>query len=448
MIPKLKNLSIFTLKLFFGSLIAFGQVPENWDLYSSYSNGSLVIHEGVAYLAQQELPAGSPAPGTDAMSWMSLDDLAPTSAPTSSPPTTTPDIGSAPSDSPPESTDDVVEDNVTEEDELIEEDLTEDTDIGEENLLPDEWDLLLSYSMGSLVLFDGTSYLALREVPTGVSIDSKEYWISLDDSIPSDIPGDAPIEEIDLSTIPGEIPLEEENLSYVLQVFAGSNGLADGNGTYEYGTNAELYASADPGYVFTGWSGDASGESSSLSLVMDMDKVVYASFSPDLDDFDQDGLSNYDEFVLYNTDPYDSDADLDGLTDGEEIEFGLDPRISNHSLIEFIAQRSSDGTPYNSSDAYEEGKMEVMNNPANYSLISIHNHASMLTDAFTIQNQSATLYTAGWFFIEDRGWLYSDPSFFPYFFDITSEGWLYFESGREKPTFYDYSTGLWMQFEY
>ena len=43
-------------------------------------------------------------------------------------------------------------------------------------------------------------------------------------------------------------------------------------------------------------------------------------------DTDNDGLSDYDELYVYNTDPYNPDTDGDGLSDYEEIMiFGADP---------------------------------------------------------------------------------------------------------------------------
>jgi len=42
-------------------------------------------------------------------------------------------------------------------------------------------------------------------------------------------------------------------------------------------------------------------------------------------DSDGDGITDYDEIELYQTDPYDSDTDGDGYLDGDEIADGYDP---------------------------------------------------------------------------------------------------------------------------
>ncbi|MBU0707541.1 hypothetical protein KKG41_04180 [Patescibacteria group bacterium] len=43
------------------------------------------------------------------------------------------------------------------------------------------------------------------------------------------------------------------------------------------------------------------------------------------DDTDNDGLSDFDELYVYNTSPYISDSDSDGLNDDVEVSSGLDP---------------------------------------------------------------------------------------------------------------------------
>jgi uncharacterized repeat protein (TIGR02543 family) len=51
-------------------------------------------------------------------------------------------------------------------------------------------------------------------------------------------------------------------------------------GTYSQGTVVTLTASADPGWTFTGWSGDVTGDVTPAALLMDGDKAVTATFTP------------------------------------------------------------------------------------------------------------------------------------------------------------------------
>lgn len=51
-----------------------------------------------------------------------------------------------------------------------------------------------------------------------------------------------------------------------------------GEGQYLRGGNATVQATPDPGFLFNGWTGDADGNDNPLSLFMDSDKVVGATF--------------------------------------------------------------------------------------------------------------------------------------------------------------------------
>ncbi len=60
---------------------------------------------------------------------------------------------------------------------------------------------------------------------------------------------------------------------------SGNNGTITGAGTYDSMAMATLQATAAPGYTFSGWTGDASGTTNPLSLLMDSNKNVRATFT-------------------------------------------------------------------------------------------------------------------------------------------------------------------------
>ena len=87
-----------------------------------------------------------------------------------------------------------------------------------------------------------------------------------------------------------------------------SNGAVNYTTTHKLGTTTTVTATPDLGYLFTAWTGDASGSDNPLSLTMDSNKTIGATFTKDTADTDGDGFSNYDELVTYSTDPADSNS--------------------------------------------------------------------------------------------------------------------------------------------
>ena len=73
--------------------------------------------------------------------------------------------------------------------------------------------------------------------------------------------------------------------------------------SFSSGTSVTVSAVALAGYKFSAWSGDFISTNNPLVLVMDANKTVAANFDPDNADTDGDGLSNYQEVILFNTSP-------------------------------------------------------------------------------------------------------------------------------------------------
>ena len=68
-------------------------------------------------------------------------------------------------------------------------------------------------------------------------------------------------------------------------------------------------------------------------------------------------------------------------------------------------------------------------------------------DLFQNEDSNASAYTPDWFYIPERGWMWTEKKIFPWFYDQNSSNWMYFQSGRESPTFYHYGSKEWITVE-
>ncbi|MCZ6673377.1 MAG: hypothetical protein O7C75_10625, partial [Verrucomicrobia bacterium] len=91
------------------------------------------------------------------------------------------------------------------------------------------------------------------------------------------------------------------------------------------------------GFLFDNWMGDLSGVVTSEELFMISDKSITANFSMDLSDNDSDGISAFDELVVYGINPESDDSDRDNLKDGDEIGTIFDPAIDDTPTLQLLA---------------------------------------------------------------------------------------------------------------
>jgi uncharacterized repeat protein (TIGR02543 family) len=113
--------------------------------------------------------------------------------------------------------------------------------------------------------------------------------------------------------------------TFVITLTQSTHGNITGNSNhYLPGTTAHLTASPSPGYVFTGWTGNASGATNPLPILMNADKTIGATFSADTNDADGDEWTNYEEIVIRGTNPTLPDTDGDTVKDSKDA-FPLDP---------------------------------------------------------------------------------------------------------------------------
>ncbi|VGO17042.1 hypothetical protein PDESU_05636 [Pontiella desulfatans] len=116
----------------------------------------------------------------------------------------------------------------------------------------------------------------------------------------------------------------------------GNGSVSHSDGWYAEGSVQNLVATPGEGWLFMGWSGDASGTNNAV-LTMDAPRVVMAVFS---DDADGDGLTNIEEANV-GSNPWLVDTDGDGFDDKQEVDHNWNPTVSDQWAVDHIAANGS-----------------------------------------------------------------------------------------------------------
>ena len=125
---------------------------------------------------------------------------------------------------------------------------------------------------------------------------------------------------------------------------------------YPAGTSVMVTATADTGYLFTGWTGDVVSAANPLAVTLTNTFTgITAEFGPDLADPDGDGLTNFDEAVIYGTDPNVFDTTGDGIGDGEAVNAAVSPTTSYTGIVSVVQGRPADF------DLYDETSIHDLN---------------------------------------------------------------------------------------
>jgi len=198
------------------------------------------------------------------------------------------------------------------------------------------------------------------------------------------------------------IPSSSTDAHYFVTVLSSDGGTTEGGGAIPYHKDARLTALPSPGFKFFRWSQDLHASNNPLIFRRYHDLTVKANFIEDTSDDDGDGLSNYDEWVVYETNASNPDTDGDGVSDKKEIEDGTDPNES-----EFGTQ---DGDSPTSSPSFAP-------------------------------------FVNGWFYEPSLGWLYTNRQTFPYIFDSDQGAWMHFTTGEPVPKFWHFGKSEWIELE-
>jgi len=158
----------------------------------------------------------------------------------------------------------------------------------------------------------------------------------------------------------------------------GSGSVSPSGGTYEEGTVVTLTATAGAGYVFDGWSGDASGSNATTSVTMNSNKSVTATFVEEPTGPITTTVNASDDAYVrngsYSGTNYGSSAELQVKTTSNAnakrfsyLQFDLSNigAVTSAQLkVKSIGNENADIKVYTTSDGWNEGNILWSNKPA------------------------------------------------------------------------------------
>ena len=219
-----------------------------------------------------------------------------------------------------------------------------------------------------------------------------------DEPVPLDLAGFLRIQDGSLDLGAYEYGESTEQM-FTLTTAAGAGGSVSPAGTQNYsdGSSLTLTATASAGYLFSNWTGTDDELTNPLSVTLNQNRTITATFSADTNDNDGDGLTNYQEIVIYGSNPELEDSSGDELTDKEVVDAGFDPTVSYATITDLVpGMEDADGNGL--SDAFEASP-----NAAALSALSYYydNDGNGLSDAFEASPNAAALSALSYYYDND-----------------------------------------------
>lgn len=126
--------------------------------------------------------------------------------------------------------------------------------------------------------------------------------------------------------------LGSKTLTTSFNLLQGSLVLNPRKSFYQDNESVVISAIPKPGYLFISWAGASVTNTNPITLSMSSNQSLTANFIEDIGDSDGDGLTNYQENVVYGTNPNQKDSNTDGVDDGKAVLLGYDPLFNFAAL--------------------------------------------------------------------------------------------------------------------
>ena len=223
-------------------------------------------------------------------------------------------------------------------------------------------------------------------------------------------------------------------------------GSVSGIGSYEEGSTASLSAESADGYVFSHWSGDASGSSNPVSVTINQDISIVANFSA-TDTPNESSAS----FNLSSSVSPTGAGSVSGIGSYEE---GSTASLSAESADGYVFSHWS-GDASDSSNPISVTINQDMSIVAHFSATDNSNSWSSSSNIgnnlkffswfgqfFEINSnwiyhlKLGWLYRHGdnltslWFYSSKHGWLFTSKNIFPYLFQHSKDSWIYLQDNQ------------------
>lgn len=269
------------------------------------------------------------------------------------------------------------------------------------------FDESVSYTENQIVVFEGVSYLSLQNVPAGTPITSTSHWMPLLNTMPSVPSTSAPDIKPSVSDLPDDYPDDNDS---------DLDGIPN---------SVEIEIGSDP--------------NDSDSIIFDYALQLGVSRGIELvrnapESYDLLTLSAYN-LALSEANASSELALANAMNDG--IEAGVNRVLSEPNSYSLFSMSEL-------SQATSQGIQSVLANPTSYDLIRKIDHEEII-EGFQVSGDSLnTPCTEGWFFVPNRGWLWTTTTVFPWIYDNGSKNWFYFQKGQSMPVFFDNNLQRWI----